>query len=387
MELLTPAMLRRYAYFSSLSDGALDTLSKRLKVLELPAGAQVIEEGTPAASFYFVAHGEVEVSKRTKWGHTAKLSVVNMGEGFGEVALLTCLSRSSSVRARTSVRLYALTKADFDEVLLCESCFAGMLQKRIEDYAHYNQIKMLQPFALLEPEKIPAITTKLVEKTYSPGQDIIVQGEKGDAYYIVKSGRVAVLVKESNAASPEQVAVLNAGEAFGEEALIRDKPRNATVRTLEPTTVLALTKADFDRLLMASYVDYAYAEDIPAEEMNRYVFIDARIQPEYEEEHIAGAVNIPLEVLRQKYTELEPTLEYLTYCTNDSRGTAAAFLLRSHGFKAKSIRGGLSAWEGPVTSGPEGVYLPKNDETPGYTNAVERHSEMETGLPPFRRDQ
>ena len=45
MELLTPAMLRRYAYFSSLSDGPLDTLSKRLKVLELPAGAQVIEEG------------------------------------------------------------------------------------------------------------------------------------------------------------------------------------------------------------------------------------------------------------------------------------------------------------------------------------------------------
>ena len=233
---------------------------------------------------------------------------------------------------------------------------------------------------------MPALASRLTEKTFAPGEDIIVQGQKGDAYYIVKSGRVSVIVKERNA-EPAQVAVLGAGEGFGEEALIRDKPRNATVRALIPTTVLVLAKADFDQILKATYVDYAYAEEIPVEEMNRYVFIDARIRPEYEEEHIAGAVNIPLEVLRQKYTDLDPALEYLTYCTNDSRGTAAAFLMRSHGFRARSIRGGLSAWEGPVSSGAEGVYLPKDEEAPGIANAAEQRVGLETGSPPIRRDQ
>ena len=386
MEQITPARLRKYAYFTNLSDGALETICQRLKVVDLPAGSQIIEEGNPAGSLFLMTSGEVEVVKHTKWGHVAKLSVVGAGEGFGEVALVNCLPRSCSVKARTSVRLLALPRADFEEVLLGESGFAGILQRQIEDYAQYDQIKTLQPFALLEPEKMPALASRLTEKTFAPGEDIIVQGQKGDAYYIVKSGRVSVIVKERNA-EPAQVAVLGAGEGFGEEALIRDKPRNATVRALIPTTVLVLAKADFDQILKATYVDYAYAEEIPVEEMNRYVFIDARIRPEYEEEHIAGAVNIPLEVLRQKYTDLDPALEYLTYCTNDSRGTAAAFLMRSHGFRARSIRGGLSAWEGPVSSGAEGVYLPKDDEAPGIANAAEQRVGLETGSPPIRRDQ
>ncbi len=385
MEQITPVRLKKYAYFSDLSVGALDTLCQRMKVAELPAGAPIIEEGNPATSLFFMVRGEVEVAKRTKWGHVAKLSVIRAGDGFGEDALVTCLARTCSVKARTNVRLFALPRADFDEVLLGESGFVGMLQKRIDDHAQYNQIKSLQPFALLEPEKMPALTSRLIEKTCAPGENIIVQGDKGDAYYIVKSGRVAVLVKERDI-EPVQVAELGAGEGFGEEALIRDKPRNATVRALVPTVVLALAKEDFNRILMASYIDYAYAEEIPVEEMNRYVFIDARIRPEYEEEHIAGAVNIPLEVLRQKYVELDTTLDYLTYCTNDSRGTAAAFLLRSHGFRARSIRGGLSAWEGPVSTGIGGVYLPGGGEAPGQANAAELRAGEEVELPPIWRD-
>lgn len=373
MEQITPARLKKYVYFSNLSDGALDTVCQRLKVVDLPAGAPIIEEGNPAGSLYFMVRGEVEVARRTKWGHDAKLSVIRAGEGFGEEALVTCLARSCTVKALTNVRLFALPRADFDEVLLGESGFAGMLQQRIDDHAQFNQIKSLQPFALLEPEKMPALTSKLAEKSCAPGEDIIVQGDRGDAYYIVKSGRVAVLVKERHT-EPVQVAELGAGEGFGEEALIRDKPRNATVRALAPTTVLVLAKEDFNRILMASYIDYAYAEEIAVEEMNRYVFIDARIRPEYEEEHIAGAVSIPLEVLRQKYAELDPTLEYLTYCTNDSRGTAAAFLLRSHGFRARSIRGGLSAWEGPVSTGAGGIYLPNSDAAPARTSVAEEIS-------------
>lgn len=386
MDQITPATLKKYEYFVGLSDGGLDTLCRRLKVVELPAGSPIIEEGSPAGSLFFMVRGEVEVAKRTKWGHPAKLSVIGAGEGFGEVALVNCLPRFCSVKARTSVRLYALPRTDFDEVLLHESGFAGMLQQRVEDYSRYDQIKTLQPFALLEPEKMPALASRLTEKNYAPGEDIIVQGQKGDAYYIVKSGQVAVIVKEGGA-EPKQVAVLGAGDGFGEEALIRDKPRNATVRALSPTTVLTLAKADFDHILMASYVDYAYAEEISVEEMNRYVFIDARIRPEYEEEHITGAINIPLEILRQKYSELDPALDYLTYCTNDSRGTAAAFLMRSHGFRARSIRGGLSAWEGPMSTGVEGVYLPKNDEASGHVSGAAKNIGMETGLPPIRGDQ
>jgi CRP-like cAMP-binding protein len=361
METLTSELLKKYDYFSGLSEGALEELAKKLETLDMTSGTEIIKQGIPADYFYFVKKGEVEVCKTTKTGQKAKLSVVSSGQGFGEVALLTCSHRSCSVHAKTDVSLYRLSKTNFEDIIIADSSFTGILLKKVKDYAQYNKMKTLQPFALLEPEKMLALTDKLMEGTYAPGDNIINQGEQGDFFYIIKSGRVAVLVKKGEGNESAQVAVLSDGESFGEEALIRDQRRNATVRTLEDTIVLALDRKDFDQILKTSFLEYTFPEDfeeIPADKRDQYVFLDARIPPEYEEEHIEGAVNIPLEILRQTYPKMDPSKEYLTYCTNDSRGMAAAFLLRSQGFNAKNLRGGLSGWTGSVASGSDGIHLP-----------------------------
>jgi CRP-like cAMP-binding protein len=349
--------LRKYRYFSGLSEGALEALSKKLNVLKVAAGTKIIKENTPADSFYLVNKGEVEVLKRTKFGQASKLSIMGYGEGFGEMALLTCSHRSCSVTAKTDVVLYRISKNDFEDIVNLDAAFLNMLEEKAKGYEDYQKIKMLQPFALLEPEKMLVLIDKMREEKYSPGENIITQGEKGDLYYIIKSGKAAVIRQEKDK-EPEQVAVIGSGEGFGEEAIIREKSRSATIRTIEDTTVLVLEKSDFENVLQGSFLEWDFPEDIPLEKREQFVFIDARIPPEYEEEHIEGAVNIPLESLRQKYLELDPSQEYYTYCTADSRGMAAAFLLRSQGFKAKQIRGGLSAWEGPVTHGSDGIHIP-----------------------------
>ena len=200
----------------------------------------------------------------------------------------------------------------------------------------------------------------MTEKTFALGEDIIVQGEKGDFYYTIKSGRVAVLKKGKADQEARQVAILVDGDGFGEEALIRDDPRNATCRAMEQTIIYALDKVDFAQILKTSFLDSIFSEDIPFESyLDTYVIIDARIPQEYEEEHIKGAVNIPIEVLRQKYTELDKTKNYVAYCANDARGMVAAFLLKNHGFNAKCLRGGMSGWNGPVVTGHDGVHLPE----------------------------
>jgi len=80
---------------------------------EVPAGTYIIKEGEPADSFYLVSEGEVDVRKKTRWGQEAKLSAVGNGEGFGEMALLTCSPRCCSVVAITGVRLLRLLKKSF----------------------------------------------------------------------------------------------------------------------------------------------------------------------------------------------------------------------------------------------------------------------------------
>ena len=80
----------------------------------------------------------------------------------------------------------------------------------------------------------------LVER-YPPGETIFRQGDPGDCAYFIRKGEVAVVDEETN--SP--VGTLNAGEYFGEIALVTDQPRTATVRTVSPVEVAVLGKENF----------------------------------------------------------------------------------------------------------------------------------------------
>ncbi|MBI5739805.1 MAG: cyclic nucleotide-binding domain-containing protein [Nitrospirae bacterium] len=358
MEKLSPSILKLYSYFSHLSDGALEEVCDKLEVVELPAGSGIIEEGAAADSFFMIKRGAVDVLKKTKWGQDAKITSLKCGEGFGEMALLTCSHRYSTVIAKTDVTLYKLYKKDFDEIVRWDSAISCMMGSKAHASSEYNKIKTLQPFALLDPEKMFALSDKFVEKNYAFGSDIIKEGEVGDAYYVIKSGKVAVIKKE-NREQPEQVAVLSEGEGFGEEALISGKRRSATCRAMEETVVLSLSKADFEKLMKASFLEIVYPEDITPEDMKDIVFIDTRFPKQFEEEHIEGAVNMPLEYLRTRYTELDPAKKYYTYCGMEAWGMPAAFILKSLGLDASGIRGGLSAWEGPVDGTKDGIHLPE----------------------------
>ncbi|MGC2063435.1 MAG: cyclic nucleotide-binding domain-containing protein [Thermodesulfovibrionales bacterium] len=355
-----PVDLRKYNYFSSLSDNALTVLSKSIKVVHYPAGSVIVAEGTVGDAFYFVQEGQLEVTTRTKSGLDVRLSVIGHGQGFGDMALLTCSVRSSSVHTTTDVTLYSLPKKDFEDVIWRESAFREKLLRQAEDYTQLNRIKTLQPFQLLDPGKMCALVEKMVARTYMPGENIIVQGEKGDFYYIIKSGSVAVLKKQKNGEGNIKVAVLGDGEAFGEEALIRDDPRNATCQALTETEILALDKWDFNQIVKSSFLDNIFPEDITVDTyLDQYVIIDARIPAEYEEEHIYGALNIPVEALREQCTGLDKSKQYITYCLNDSRGMVAAFLLKNRGFSAQCLRGGVSGWPGPLVTASEGVHMPR----------------------------
>ncbi|MBI4844457.1 MAG: cyclic nucleotide-binding domain-containing protein [Nitrospirae bacterium] len=362
MEIITAENLKRYCYFSRLSDDALELLAEKLQIGEAPAGTEIIREGEPAESFYIICYGQVEVSKKTEWGQKSILSVVGEGVGIGEMALLTCSPRTATVTARTDIKFYKLSKEDFNEIVRNDSAFSAMLEEKSRDYSKVNKFKTLQPFALLPAEKMAALTSKLTERKYAPGEKIIFQGEEGDSYYIIKSGRVDVM-KLMFDVNPEKVASLGEGEAFGEEALITNSPRNATVQAAEETVVWRLSRDDFNDIMKPSFLREVSQDEIPVKLDSGHAILDVRMDMEYEDEHIPDALNIPLDELRKRYSDLDPSKEYYVYCLGGARSASATFLLQSQGFKAKSIRGGLSSWSGPVTGGGTGVHPPSTTPT------------------------
>jgi NADH dehydrogenase len=88
-----------------------------------------------------------------------------------------------------------------------------------------------------------------IHEHFEPGQTVFSEGELGDRVYILLSGRAEVVRRVQNGAAGEQfLATLGPGECFGEMALLESAPRNATIRCVEPMTVLSIPKREFGLL-------------------------------------------------------------------------------------------------------------------------------------------
>ena len=93
------------------------------------------------------------------------------------------------------------------------------------------------------PATLTEIAQQMTIEKYAAGSIIMRQGDVGDKFYILRNGKLDVLVRKDG--GEEQVAILQRGEFFGEIALLESRERTATVRAAEGSEVYALAKPDF----------------------------------------------------------------------------------------------------------------------------------------------
>lgn len=92
---------------------------------------------------------------------------------------------------------------------------------------------------------------KLMQKvTFNAGDVLFRRGDVGDALYLIREGVVEVLVPSPEAENMEVVvAVIEAGDLFGEMALVEGEPRSATIRARTEAKLLRIKKQYFDDLM------------------------------------------------------------------------------------------------------------------------------------------
>ncbi len=247
-----------------------------------------------------------------------KLLVVHQGQGGAEDEFGDGLGDASSV-----VEVDVI-EGDEDESI---DWMTRMLQSEI--FASMPTSNMHQLFALLEPVE------------YKKGDNIIIQGETGENYYIIQEGKCDVLRQTKPGAKELKLAELSAGDGFGEEALITETVRNATIRMKTDGIVAHLTKENFVSLIqktMLQTVSANKAEEI-VEQGGKW--LDVRFKNEYERSHIEDAIHIPLNILRMQADKLDPNINYVLYCDTGGRSSAGAFLLTDRGLNAQYLDGGL----------------------------------------------
>lgn len=116
----------------------------------------------------------------------------------------------------------------------------------IELPARLAFLKKIHLFHGLEENELAAIASELEEVSYAAGNVIFEQGNKADSFYLIYGGSVRIVRKHNG--KEIQLARLVREDYFGEMALIEKRPRSATVAALSDTSLLVLSRADFEKL-------------------------------------------------------------------------------------------------------------------------------------------
>lgn len=334
--------LKAFFPISSLNPDNLRDLANKTSQETIAAGRYLFKSGDLDKSHVYLLTGEVELLNEKT---TVKIIKANSPEAKQPIA--HSQPRKFSVRARTACTLVRVDSNLLDIMLTWDQTGTyDVTELNTEDETSDDWMTHLlqtKAFHKVPPANIQAIFMRMETVSYHPGDKVISQGEEGDFFYILKSGRA--MVTRNSPAHPKgmKLAELNPGDSFGEEALISKSKRNANVIMLTAGSLVRLSQQDFINLLnepLLNWISYSEAKAMVAN--GDAEWLDVRLPAEFKQSCLKNSQNIPLITLRVKMKTLKPQ-KYILCCDTGRRSSAAAFLLSEHSFEAYVLKDGFAA--------------------------------------------
>ena len=351
-------ILKTLEPLNKLNPILLDELAAKSIIEEVPAGRIICRHGDNDSRQIYLLAGQIEVSiageKKTKVVKTKSALKTPIAEGSPRT--VTLKTKTASTLLHIDADLLELLMSDEPELTTSSYEVNEIDADDSDDW----MLTFLQSPAFLQlpTENIQKLLTHLEEIPVKKDQIVISQGGKDDHYYIIKSGTCNVHRKPYENAANVLLAVLPTGSGFGEEALISNGTRNATITMREDGTLMRLKKKDFLSLLINPLITYFDHTEIQSKLNEGCVVIDVRPEQQSKQSPMKDAVNIPLSMLRIEFDNLNAEREYLLVCDDSSQSAAAAFLMIQNGLKCSVLKDGLDSIE--TTAKPEPVTAKKS---------------------------
>lgn len=288
-----PSAFSEGSFFEYLPEEKLAEIAKLFRTVTAPKGTVLFREGEPGNSFYIIRSGKIKAFRRDEEGVETDLAELGPGDSFGEIALLTGGPRSASAETLEDTVLNVLPKEYFDQVL--------------KDYpvVALSFVKVISKMLLQDWSKLEQDTQLLYKPPRLSWLDFLL-------IFIM----VLICGFTFNFVNPQGIRLVP--QSWSEEP----------VASIPPS---------------AAFEKYRKGE---------VVVVDARPMGFFSQEHIKGAVNVPLELFDIVYLlELDQTdraKEILVYGRTISslydEQVARKLQLRGHAHVA-ILAGGLPGWK------------------------------------------
>jgi len=228
--------IEKNVLFSHLDENERSDIFDAMFPVNSLAGEYIINQGDNGDNFYIIDQGEVDI-----YVNKQLVSTIGEGASFGELALIYGTPRAADVRARSNLKLWAIDRDSYRRILM------GSTQKKRKMYEEFlSKVSILE--SLDEWERL-TVADALETVVFEPEQEVVVQGQPGNDFFIIVEGSAAVLQRASGSNEYTQVGMLGTSDYFGEIALLLDRPRAATVVARSVLKCVKLDRPRFERVL------------------------------------------------------------------------------------------------------------------------------------------
>ncbi|OMJ75567.1 hypothetical protein SteCoe_25263 [Stentor coeruleus] len=229
IEMITNA-LGKHFIFTSLSEENRATLISQMKYYTLAPHEIVFEQQQPGVNFFVVASGQLEVLVNSR-----KVNVLNPGDSFGELALLHDSVRSATVLTVDRSTMWGLDRKTFRSAV--ESVNAQNYQ---ENKRFIESVPLFQALTSIQKETLVGSLSTL---KYRAKERIVNEGDPGDLFFIIKEG--SVMCSQGG----KDIREMSRGEFFGEQALLYNCVRTASVVGITDVKCVALGRDRLTKVL------------------------------------------------------------------------------------------------------------------------------------------
>ncbi|MBC6904793.1 cyclic nucleotide-binding protein [Saccharophagus sp. K07] len=323
---------------NALKPHYLEFLLEQGQVEYLYAGQQVFRRGVCDYRHVYLLNGRIRLEYSSGYSES-----VAAKDSFFPLA--NEMPRPCDGIAETDCAVLKLDSERLDRILSWSQISDYLLSELSverdydEDIGWIKTVLDSNLFYKVPPVNAERILDRMTPQVVLAGEVILRQGEIGNCCYFIKEGAARV-TRRNDKGQEQHLADIGVGRCFGEDALVYETLRNATVTMATDGVLMRLEKNDFKLLLLEPQVEEASEEDCQGF-ADTPVYIDVRAESEYDAGHLLLAANIPLGLLSLKKRLLRLDVPYVFYCDTGRRSRAAAYLLGKQGYNTFALKGGL----------------------------------------------
>ncbi len=362
-ESIEPDLLSNIYPLNKLSPDSLDQLQGGLRRFRLRAARPLFDIGDSPEELFYVLDGSVQMVNDTETDFT-DVSPASGGESIPMPYITPSMHRAYAL---TDSQILGVDRALLDRIVRASSTPydpARDLQRVTSARAAAERLEAGQAvqapraaaagdwrgLMLAQPgyQRVPSPAMDLAFERMRPmrlrAADILVeQGEPADDFYVVAEGHCEVRVFYDGRRKSVKVNEYGPGGTVGEDALISNLPRNATVRASVDSIVMKLAGDDFRALIKPSLARPVDCEVAMHMVEHGAQWVDVRMPKQVHGERLREASAIPHPIIRSQLFCADRAVPYIVVCATLRDSPVIAYTLCKNGFDAYFLEGGFAA--------------------------------------------